>query len=60
MGRGVVNKQMSSKMTSSYMKGGAVPNGKMMMKGGAMTPGPVGTGGMRNPNKMATCNSVNQ
>ena len=51
---------MKPKMMSGYMKGGTVPNGKMMMKGGAMTPGPVGTGGMKNPNKMATCNSVNQ
>jgi hypothetical protein len=53
-------KTMKPKMMSGYMKGGTVPNGKMMMKGGAMTPGPVGTGGMKNPNKMATCNSVNQ
>lgn len=51
---------MKTKMMSGYGKGGAVSNGKMMKSGGAMTPGPVGTGGMKNPNKMATCNSVNQ
>lgn len=49
-------------MKKSKTMGGQTPAvGKKMMKsGGAMTPGPVGTGGMKNPNKMASCNSVNQ
>lgn len=51
---------MKPKMMSGYMKGGSVPSAKMMKKGGSMTQGPVGTGGMKNPNTMATCNSVNQ
>ena len=53
-------KVTKAKMGGCSSKGGAVSNGKMMKSGGSMGSGPVGTGGMRNPNKMATCNSVNQ
>ena len=46
------------------MMGGQTPKmGKkpaMMKSGGAMSTGPVGTGGMKNPNKPAHCNCVNQ
>jgi len=32
----------------------------MMKSGGSISQGPVGTGGMKNPNKPAHCNCVNQ
>jgi len=49
-------------MKPKMMSGSVVPSrpSKMMKSGGSIGAGPVGTGGMKNPNKTATCNTVNQ
>lgn len=58
MGMMAMGKKPMAKKKAMY----SAPSGSMGPMGGGMMAmgGPVGTGGMKNPNKAVTCNAVNQ